>query len=193
MEQKKKFPTKILAEGAIMVALGTILSLIKVDLPMGGGVTLCAMLPLVIFAYRHGTKYGLFAALVFSVLQLFLGLDNVRYASSAVMAAAIILLDYVIAYTVIGFAGAFRGKLKGAKTEIALGIAVTFFARFLCHFATGWFVWDALWPNEFGYAAPVYSLLYNGSYMLIEAIISAAVAVLIIDKVKDYGIAENNR
>ncbi len=188
MEKKKAFPTKALAEGAIMVALGTILSLIKIDLPMGGGVTLCAMLPLVIFSFRRGTKLGLFAAFVFSVLQMFLGLDNVRYASSAAMAAAIILLDYIIAYTVIGLAGALRGRLKNSKTEISVGIAVTFFARFLCHFITGWFIWDALWPNEFGYAPPVYSLLYNGSYMLIEAIISAAVAVLVIDKVKDYGI-----
>ncbi len=191
MEKRKAFPTKALAEGAIMVALGTILSLIKVDLPMGGGVTLCAMLPLVIFAFRRGTKYGLFAAFVFSVLQMFLGLDNVRYASSAAMAAAIILLDYILAYTVIGFAGAFRGKLKSAKAEVTVGIAVTFFSRFLCHFITGWFIWDALWPNEFGYASPIYSLLYNGSYMLVEAVISTAVAVIIIDKLKDFGIKQN--
>ena len=55
--------------GGLMVALGTVLSFIKVlDLPYGGSITLCSMLPVLVFSYRCGTKWGLGAGLVFSVL-----------------------------------------------------------------------------------------------------------------------------
>jgi thiamine transporter len=98
------------------------------------------------------------------------------------MAIAIILLDYIVAYTVIGFSGIFKDRAKNFKSALILGISVTFFARFLCHFATGWMIWDALWPNEFGMAAPLYSLCYNGSYMLAEAIISSVCGMIIFKK-----------
>ncbi len=173
--------TRVLVEGAIMIALGTVLSMIKLfDMPMGGGVTLCAMLPIVLFAYRRGTKWGVFAAFVFSVLQLLLGMDNVQYATSALMAAGIILFDYVVAYTVIGLAGVFKGRFGKPAAEIVAGTVLVMLLRFLCHFLTGWVVWDALWPNEFGLAAPIYSLEYNGSYMLVEAITTSIAAALLV-------------
>lgn len=174
--------TSRLVFSAIMIAIGTVLSMLKIDFVMGGGLTVCSMLPLVMVSFRYGTKWGVFTAFVYSVLQCLLGLDNVQYATSAGMAIAIILLDYIVAYTVIGFSGMFRNKAKNFKTALILGIALTFFARFLCHFATGWIIWDALWPNEFGMAAPVYSLCYNGSYMLAEAVISSIVGTIIFKK-----------
>lgn len=174
--------TSRLVFSAIMIAIGTVLSMLKIDFVMGGGLTVCSMLPLVMVSFRYGTKWGVFTAFVYSVLQCLLGLDNVQYATSAGMAIAIILLDYIVAYTVIGFSGMFRNKAKNFKTALILGIALTFFARFLCHFASGWMIWDALWPNEFGMAAPVYSLCYNGSYMLAEAVISSIVGTIIFKK-----------
>ena len=46
-----------LTESAIMLAFATVLSLIKiVDMPFGGSVTACSMLPILIIAYRYGTK-----------------------------------------------------------------------------------------------------------------------------------------
>ena len=174
--------TSRLVISAIMIAIGTVLSMLKIDFVMGGGITVCAMLPLVMVSFKYGTKWGVFTAFVFSVLQCLLGLDNVQYATSAGMAIAIILLDYIVAYTVIGFSGIFKDRAKNFKSALILGIAITFFARFLCHFATGWMIWDALWPNEFGMAAPLYSLCYNGSYMLAEAIISSVCGMIIFKK-----------
>ena len=174
--------TSRLVISAIMIAIGTVLSMLKIDFVMGGGITICAMLPLVMVSFKYGTKWGVFTAFVFSVLQCLLGLDNVQYATSAGMAIAIILLDYIVAYTVIGFSGIFKDKAKNFKSALILGIAITFFARFLCHFASGWMIWDALWPNEFGMAAPLYSLCYNGSYMLAEAIISSVCGMIIFKK-----------
>ena len=174
--------TSRLVFSAIMIAIGTVLSMLKIDFVMGGGLTICAMLPLVMVSFRYGTKWGVFTAFVYSILQCLLGLDNVQYATSVGMAIAIILLDYIVAYTVIGFSGIFKDKAKNFKSALILGISITFFARFLCHFATGWMIWDALWPNEFGMAAPLYSLCYNGSYMLAEAIISSVCGMIIFKK-----------
>ena len=83
-----KNSTRRLTDTAILIALGTVLSLFKIDLPFGGGVTICSMLPLVIISFRYGWKWGGLAGFVYSVIQLMLGLDNVQYASSAVMAAS---------------------------------------------------------------------------------------------------------
>ena len=95
--------TRQLTESAVFIALGTILSILKIDLPFGGGVTIACMLPLVLISHRWGWKWGLLTAFVFGVIQMFLGLDNVGYAANFIMAVGIIFLDYIIAYTVIGF------------------------------------------------------------------------------------------
>ena len=72
----------------------------------------------------------------------------------------------------------FRKAAGSIRASLVWGIVVTFALRFLCHFVTGWWIWDALWPNG-RWLSPVYSLLYNGAYMLPEIIITAVVAVLL--------------
>lgn len=180
MTRKKASATRWLVESALMIALATVLNEYTkvIPMPFGGGVTICSMLPLVVLSFRFGWKRGLIAACAFSLLQTVFGLDNVAYAASAPMAAGIILLDYIVPYTVIGLAGAFK-KDGALEKSYIIGIVVTFGLRLLCHFITGWWIWDALWPNEFGLAAPVYSIAYNGCYMVGEMILSSVVAVLL--------------
>ena len=158
--------TRRLVESALMIAIGTVLSELKVGSlwAFGGGLTIGSMVPLVLISHRWGIKWGTFTAFVYSLLQLILGVDNVQYATSVGMAIAIILLDYIIAYTVIGLSSMFGSS----RPAIIGGVVVTLGLRFLCHFLTGWMIWDALWPNEFGMTSAVYSLWYNGSYMLPE-------------------------
>ena len=171
--------TRKLVESAILIALGTVMSLFKIDMPMGGGLTFCSMLPLILLSHRHGWKWGLLCGTVYSLLQLVLGLDNVQYATSAFMAFSIIFLDYIIAYTVIGLSGVFDGVMKNRRAALAVGIAVTFCLRFVCHFITGVWIWDAMWPNELGMASVVYSFVYNGWYMAGELILTEIVAMLL--------------
>ena len=83
--------TRKLTESAVFIALGTILSILKIDLPFGGGVTIASMLPLVLISHRWGWKWGVLTAFVYSVIQMFLGLDNVGYATSFVMALGVAL------------------------------------------------------------------------------------------------------
>ena len=163
---------------ALMIAVANVLSFVKIDMPMGGGVTVCSMVPIVFAAFIYGPKWGLSTAFIYSVFQLLFGLDNVAYASNAAMAVLIVLFDYVIAYSVIGLAGFFKDKENSPK-KIAIASVTVLLLRFVCHFITGWFVWDALWPNEFGLSPAVYSFCYNGIYMLPEIVITSVAASLL--------------
>ena len=179
----KKNTVRMLTESAIMIAIATVLSMIKIDLPFGGGVTVVSMLPIVIISHRWGWRRGLVTAFVYSAIQLLLGLDNVGYASSFIMAAGIVLLDYIIAYTVIGLSGLFDGPLGKTRKSLAVGIAVTFCLRFLCHLVTGAWIWGVWMPESFMNMTMtnpwIYSFLYNGWYMLAELVATEIVAMLI--------------
>lgn len=178
----QKVNTRRLVESALMIAVATVLSTIKFGglWAFGGGVTLCSMVPLVLISYRWGWKWGSFTAFVYSLLQILLGLDNVQYATSFGMAVAIVMLDYVLAYTVVGFASLFQGRFRQERFGIVLGVTATLGVRLLCHFLSGWMIWDALWPNELGMASAVYSLWYNASYMIPEILITSAVCCLLV-------------
>ena len=185
MNQRK---LRQLVECAILIAIGTVLSLFDFKGPwaLGGGITVCSMLPLVMIAHRHGTVMGIVSALVYSLIQMLLGLSNVSYAPDALTAIGIILLDYVVAFTLIGFAACFNHVIKDRRWSIVAGIVVTFMGRFVCHYLSGVLIWEAMWPNELGWAAPVWSIAYNGSYMIPEIIITAIVAWLSYAPLKKY-------
>ena len=183
---KKRITTLQLVESALMIAVATVCSMVKIDLPFGGGVTILSMLPLVMISHRYGWKWGVLVAFVYSLGQMLLGLDNVAYADSFLMGAGIVLLDYVIAYTVIGLSGIF-GK---ERWSVAAGIALTFTLRFLCHYVSGAWIWGVWMPEEFmgmKMGSPwFYSALYNGWYMLFELVATEIVAMLIYHPLKAY-------
>ena len=110
--------TRMLTESAIMIAIATVLSLLKIDLPFGGGVTICSMLPIVLISHRWGWKWGVTTAFVYGVIQMLFGLDNVGYADSFLMGAGIVMLDYIIAYAVIGLSGAVDGIFGDRKSVV---------------------------------------------------------------------------
>ena len=175
--------TRKLAESAVFIALATILSMLKIDLPFGGGITIVSMLPIVLISHRWGWKWGLPTAFVYSLIQLLLGLDNVGYATSFVMAAGVVMLDYVIAYTVLGFSGLFDRLMGKTRWSIAAGIAATFTLRFVCHLITGAWIWGEWMPESFMNMTMtnpwIYSFLYNGWYMLAELVVTEIVAMSI--------------
>ena len=183
---KRKITALQLVESALMIAVATVCSLVKIDLPFGGGVTIVSMLPLILISHRYGWKWGVLTAFTYSVIQMILGLDNVGYATSFLMGAGIVLLDYVIAYTVIGLSGVF-GKDRKA---VAIGIAVTFTLRFLCHLVSGAWIWGVWMPEEFmgmKMTNPwIYSALYNGWYMLAELAATELIAMLIYKPLEKY-------
>lgn len=182
----KKITSLQLVESALMIAVATVASMVKIDLPFGGGVTILSMLPLILISHRYGWPWGLLTAFTYSIVQMLFGLDNVGYATNFIMGAGIVLLDYVLAYTVIGLSGVF-GKSRGA---VAAGIAVTFTLRFLCHLISGAWIWGVWMPESF-MGLPmtnpwIYSALYNGWYMLAELVATEVVAMIIYKPLEKY-------
>ena len=134
----KNSKVRVLAEGAIMVAMAFILSYIKVfRLPWGGSVTLLSMLPIVVFSIKRGVKAGLFSAFVSALLQLGQGIavdGLLGWGLTPVMLTACIFLDYIGAYTVVGLAGIFRQKgLAGRLAGTALAVLI----RYIFHIVSG--------------------------------------------------------
>jgi len=162
-----------LAESAVMLAAAFVLSFIPVvNMPFGGSVTLCSMLPVILIAYRHGIRWGLLTGFAGSLLQLLIGLDNLSYAVSWQAVVAIILLDYVLAFTALGLGGMFRSLRVSQTTSLMLGALVCCAIRFVCHFLSGVTVWrDISIPAD---QAILYSISYNAAYMVPETILTLA-------------------
>lgn len=186
-----KNKTKILVEGAAMVALATVLSYIRIfRLPWGGSITLLSMLPIVLFSIRRGLGAGLTVSFVFSLVQFTQGIVDGLFGWGLTpgMLVACILFDYILAFTVLGLAGVFRKKgIAGWISGISLAVVL----RFVCHFLSGVIVWKSfgeLWNGFSTDSTVLYSLLYNGSYMLPELIFTliGAIALLTVPQTKRY-------
>ena len=188
--------TRCLVEGAIMIALATVLSYIRIiKLPWGGSITLLSMLPIVIFSIKRGVKQGLVAALIFSLIQLGQGIIDglFGWGLTVGMLIACIFIDYIGAYTIIGIGGIFRNK--GLAGWVG-GTALAIFIRFLFHFISGIVIWKSygeLWNGFSTDNSYLYSLLYNGAYMLPELIFTVVGAAILfkIPQIKKLIVSEN--
>ena len=176
--------TRILVEGALMIALATILSMIEIlKMPFGGSVTLFSMLPLVLMSFRHGTRWGLLTAFVHSVLQLVLGFNNVGYCPTFISQVGCILLDYLLAFTALGLAWFFSKPFKNRMAGIIAGTAIVCALRFLCSWLSGMLIWGS-YQSYYDWAANLplwlYSLIYNGNFLLPETVITVIGAALMV-------------
>ena len=169
---KKNLTLRALTEGAIFVAAAQVLSYLKLfELPQGGSITL-SMLPIFVYCVRWGFGPGMLASFVFSLLQLLL---DGAYA----WGWQSMLGDYIVAFTVLGLAGLFHAKKNGFFIGIIVGCA----ARFLVHYVVGATVWAEYMPETFFgmtmHSPWFYSMLYNGSYMVIDMILCLIVGALL--------------
>ena len=172
---------RALCEGAVLLAAAQILSYIKLfaSWPNGGSITLAAF-PIALYAVRWGVGRGLLAGFLFGLLQmLFDGAYAWGWQS--------MILDYLVAFTPLGLAGLFRGKVWGIFPGIVLGNA----GRFLVHYISGVTIYRIYEPTEIPGigtfdGAELYSLVYNGSYMLPCALLALVVAALLYAPMKRY-------
>ena len=171
--------TLALCEAGIMIALSTVLAMLKlIDMPYGGSVTFAQMLPILIFAYRHGPRYGMGAALTASVIQLLLGMENFSYLPLVTWYSVIVLalLDYVVAYSAFGLVGFLKKKMS-YPAAMMTGAAVASAVRYICHVVSGFTAWTAFEvPSG---AVLAYSVGYNATYMIPETIVLLAVVYYI--------------
>lgn len=201
--------TKTVVECALMIAIATVLNLICsfipfLNLPFGGGFTICSMLPIVLAAYRNGTKWGIVTGFIYAVLQMLLGFRTVSAffmpGSDSYMvlwkAILVCVIDYIIAYTVLGLGGIFRNRIKNPSASLCVGSLVALSLRYLAHIVSGYLffgTWAEWFFSQDGFTlgakvlehfsgsglALIYSITYNGLFMIPEIIITAIVALVI--------------
>ncbi len=171
----KKSKLKILTECAVMTALSSILSLIKLyELPHGGAVTAASMFPLILISYRNGFRIGLGASIVYGVIQQLFSLNTLSYVTTWESMLAVIVLDYILAFSAISLGGIFKSKKRSPIKSFILGSALVCFVRYLCHVLSGATVWAGISiPTK---AAIIYSISYNATYMLPETIVLITVS-----------------
>lgn len=176
-----------------MVALAYVLSMIPfISLPWGGDITCFSTLPIIVMSLRHGGKWGLGTAAVYSLAQLMQGMGSVVAvpAKTFVAMAACGLLDYVVAYTVLGLAGPIAHRFKNATGGLVVGIACSGLLRYLCSFLSGLVLWgEYAWE---GWPVWLYSLAYNGAWCLPDIAIVLIAAVLL-SRVKVLGLLPEAR
>ncbi len=185
---KNTINNKILCitEGAIMIALSVVLEMvchwlnevmgIEAFLPFGGTITV-SMLPVIYYSYRHGVAWGLGVGFTYSLLQIVLG--HLSYLPKDFGALVLcLLLDYLLAFTVLGLAELFAKPFgKHRLVGYCAGAVIVCVIRFALSFLSGVILWGSYAPE--GMNVWVYSLIYNGSYMLPNTILTAMFAVII--------------
>ena len=202
--------TKRLTESAMLLSVAIVLELVSKmfipEMPFGGQVTLVSMLPVVLISYRYGCRWGLVSGLGYALMEMLLGAKTVAaafqpgyFGDGTMIVNAIIMcvLDYLLAFTLLGLGGCFRNRIQTPGKALCLGSLAALGARYAAHTASGcilfsgwaeWFftqegfpTWGAalvekLSPQMLGLT---YSLVYNGMYMIPEMILTATAAVLI--------------
>ena len=161
--------TKVIAEASVIIALTVILKDVLppiYHLPQGGSVTAASMVPLLWFSLRRGLRSGLEACAIY-------GLVHMALPGSYVVDPVQALLDYPIAFGALGLAGMFR-----RYPLVGVGVGIT--SRFLAHFVSG-VVFFAIYAPE-GMNPVVYSAIYNGTYLIVEFVVSMIIMYLIVKR-----------
>ena len=202
--------TKRLTESAMLLAIAITLELMAKlfipELPFGGQITLASMLPILLISYRHGLKWGFVSSLAYAAIEMLIGMKTVSaaflpgyFGDGAMIFNALLmcLMDYLVAFTVLGLGGIFRNKIQKPGASLACGAVVALGCRYVAHILSGyilfsgWAEWfftqegfpawgvrlaESLSPTALGI---VYSVVYNGMYMIPEMLITVVAALVI--------------
>ena len=175
MYNKKRILT--LVECAMLVAVAVVIDLLPFPKwPQGGSVSLC-MIPIVFCSFRHGALWGMFTGFILSCVQMLTGF-YLPPAGTFFAIVMCVLLDYVLAFGLLGSASIF-GKLCGRNKKLgyAVGTFTVGIIRLACSFLSGIFLWGSYAPE--GTPVWIYSLTYNASYMIPNTLIACVVITLL--------------
>lgn len=165
----------ILVEMAAFIALSVICSFIKVwEMPQGGSVAL-TMVPILLIAFRRGPVAGMVTGGIYGLLSMLIA--GVIYHPMS------ILLDYLLAFGLVGIAGFFRKSLPAVLGGTALGIG----CRFLSSLISGAVLFAEYAPM--GQNPWMYSLIYQATYMVPELLICLVVMGILYTKAKRFFLA----
>lgn len=188
--KKEKFSTRVLAEVAIFAALGFALDAFQGGLWKGvfvnGGSIGFAMVPVYLISFRRGLLPGILCGFILSLIQMLGGIYVVNASNfdSEFMKAAgsiiQVMLDYVLAYTVVGFAGVFTSLYVKANSNKMLYLIIGCVFGGILKYASHTIAGIMFWPGElWGITGSLYSFLYNGLYCIPNIIISTIVMCIL--------------
>ena len=206
MSTKTKRLTESAMLLAVAILLELLSKMLIPEMVFGGQLTIVSMLPVVLISYRHGVKWGFVSAFAYALIEMVMGAKTVTgafqpgyFGDSAMVGKALIMcaLDYLVAYTLLGLGGIFRNKIQNPGPALLAGSLVALGARYAAHILSGyilfagwaeWFftqegfpAWGAALventtPQLLGF---LYSVVYNGMYMIPEMILTALAALFL--------------
>lgn len=163
----KNWNAKLLAEGAIMIALAVLLGSIRLfKMPQGGSVTIGEMIPLILFALRHGSIKGMIVGGLYGALSALL--------SGYVVHPVQFLLDYPLGFAALGLAGIFSKDFYNNQNiaSVLLGSFIGVLFRLIAHVLSG----VVFFAEYAGTQNPwIYSFIYNGSFLGVELLITVII------------------
>lgn len=162
---RKKLSVKQLVFCAVSIALGTVLSNIKLfHFPTGGSITLLSMLIICLPGYWFGLGAGLMSGVAYGVLQMLI--------DPYILFPAQLVVDYLLAFGALGLSGLFTNAKHGLIKGYIAGVT----GRYIFAVISGWiFFGSYAWE---GWGALPYSLVYNGIYIFAEAVVTIIVLLL---------------
>ncbi len=211
VKRMKKKNLYWLVESAVMLALAIVLELVSKSIipkmTFGGQITIVSMLPIVLIGWKYGIGKGLITGFIYSLAEMFIGIADGTISAAFLppeqdglgvdKAILMLFLDYLIAYTVIGFGAMYKKVIKNDSLSLSLGAFTVLSFRYIAHIISGYILYGA-WAEWFftqdgfyswgqtimntytGNALSlVYSIIYNGFYMIPEIIITTIVAAII--------------
>lgn len=175
--------TRRLVESAVMIALAAVLSQLKIyEMPLGGSVTLASMLPIMLIAYKYGAKWGLCTAFTYSLVQLLLDLGKViSWGMTWQAVVACFFLDYIFAFSSLGLAGIYGKNFP----KYILGMVTAVVIRLAFHVFSGTVVFASWMPKDWNNPF-IYSIAYNGTFLLPDLIICLVVGAVIYKPLKRF-------
>lgn len=184
----KKNYIRIIAEIAVFASLAIVLDFIQG--PLGnvmfanGGSIGIAMLPILVISYRRGLVPGLICGLVVSLIQMISGIwiYSAETSNGFIQVVGPIIqvsCDYVLAYTVVGFAGAFAKKYANNDKKylwLILGCVIGGLGKYLCHVISGAFFWPT---EDWGMSSTGFAICYNACYCIPNIILCTGIMVIV--------------
>lgn len=196
---KSKEATVKLTVSAIMVALSTVLSLpTPISLPYGGSVTIFSFVPILFVGYAYGVAWGVGAGVVHGIVQMIMGISGAVVGFKWWQVILCALLDYIIAFGMLGLAGTFKKSIKNPQASFAVGTLFACVLKYASHFLSGYILFGVYAKDFFegesaaAYGAKIlatfsgnalsaiYSLIYNATFSVPETILSLVMVVVLI-------------
>lgn len=169
---KKNWTVKMLVEGGLCIALSFVLGYIKLfSMPQGGSVTAGEMIPIIIFALRHGSLPGIVVGALYGFVQMLFG-GSIFHPVQAI-------LDYPVAFGALGLAGLFSSEFEKTKKILPVikGASLGIVLRMIAHTLTGAIFFASYAPE--GQNPWAYSIIYNASYLVVEFAITIVIIYLL--------------